>query len=768
MLFAIMACGGGSSDSGSPNEAASMDLEIGRTQTGYIDTDDDVDIYRINANADNRWMLVHCAEATSGSGVDLLVKVWEEDIDGKRTLLFGKHKPQGGSLSADLDLWIYINDPKNLVIEVRDLNADDHNTEIPYRLTCSYQDAVNGHHDFSNAQALAIGAGGALSDNIGEGGEVDYFTFAPQSDGVYALNVDHSKPNGGSQVELAVSLYDKSGQRIMRVTDPAHTILAYLETANGPYNVSVEDSDSMHGDEAATYEISVVAANAGGFDNNNVVETADRIDPDGHGVYTAAGAVDYGSSSISPDLAGDKDWYSVIIGTPGGPTTYHPIEMTVADGAADDSTAKLRVTVLDSDMEAITHYDYKAGDPSYTNQIRIENGEYFICVEPSGASQLTQSTAYQVQLRTVAINDSREDTDLNTADTDLDLTAGVQEQGYISYLSDVDWYGINVNPASGSVLSVDLKSDQSIVDYQISIWLGDQMIKTVNEPIGNDGPTHIKTSVMIPAGAAEYHIKVCDAQNNEGSEVAYTVTADISAIGPAPGVIIPTEGETPRYYDETGMEASETNELELEIFSTLQPKFKYNTDLLDFRTHTAYQAPGAGGTTVITFPWISGYVDYQGDRDFFQLDLGPIGAETAWYYDVEVQLVVPAASSVEYVWKFYLDNNVPDTIMDDPTSSNGYKACAGDIEPEVLSPINMVTPEGDETFWIGSDMAAGAKFFIGLSDFNYLKLPNTTANPQTDEPNPNPDGDWSYEEDPPVPYYFRIKLTYHPNQARPD
>jgi hypothetical protein len=50
------------------------------------------------------------------------------------------------------------------------------------------------------------------------------------------------------------------------------------------------------------------------------------------------------------------------------------------------------------------------------------------------------------------------------------------------------------------------------------------------------------------------------------------------------------------------------------------------------------------GTTVITFPWISGYVDYQDDRDFFQIDLGkldPSGAETSWYYDVEVRLVVP-------------------------------------------------------------------------------------------------------------------------------
>jgi hypothetical protein len=771
MLFALMACSGGSSNSESPNAPASTDLEIGRTQSGYIETDDDVDIYRLTANETNRYMLVHCAEATSGSGVDLLVTVYE-DVDGDRRRIFGKHKPQGASLSADLDLWIYINEPKTIIIEVRDLMADDHNTEIPYSLTCSYQDSVDGNHDFSSARDIAIGADGAISDNIGEIGEVDCFTFSPQTDGVYSLNVDHFKPNGGSAVELAVSLYDKNGNPIIKVTDPNHTILAYLESAGGPYFVAVEDSDRSDGDAAATYEISVVAVTFSGQDNNNVVADAERIDPDSDNVYTITGAIDYGSSSISPDLAGDKDWYSVIVGAVGGETTYHPIEMTISDSAADDSTARVLVTVFDSEMKTVTYYDYKAGDPAYTNQIRVENGEYFILVEPAGASQLTQSTAYQVQLREVAIDDSAEISDRNTADTAMPLTEGAPLQGYVSYLSDVDWYSINVDTTSDSVLSVDLTSAQSIVDYQISIWLGDRMIKKVDEPMSSDAPTHLKTSILIPsAGAsssADYHIKVCDAQNNEGSELPYTVTADISSLGPAPEAIAQTGGITPIYYDETGMEASQTDELELEIFSTLQPKYKYNTDLLDFRTHTEYQSAGADGTTVITMPWISGYVDYQGDRDFFQLDLGPLGAETTWYYDVEVQLVVPSASSVEYVWKFYLDNNVPDTIMDDPTSSNGYKACAGDIEPEVQSAIDLVTPTGEETFWFGNEMAADAKFFIGLSDFNYLKLAGTESTPEADPDNPNPDADWSYEEDPAVPYYFRITLTYHPNQSRPD
>jgi hypothetical protein len=771
MLCALVACGGGGGGgNNAPVAPASTELQEGQTHSAYISTQGEVDIYRLRANDVGRYLLIHADETQSGSNVDLLVTVFE-DVNGQRSRIFGTHKPNGATLSADLDLWVYIDTPKDLIVEVRDFMDNDANDEIPYRLTYTFQDSAGGNHDFSNAQSITIGAGTPLRDVIEETGEVDCFTFSPSSNGVYVLNVDHQKAGGDSTVELAVTLYDQNGNKLLRVMDPDHTILAYLEADSGPYNVSVEDSDSMDGDASSPYDISVDPVDVAEAQDNDTQDTPTVIAADGLGVYTAAGAIDYAVSSVGPRHAGDADWYRFTVGTVNG--NYHPLQLNIDNGATVEGTAALRVTVYDAAMEAVTYYDFTAGGPAYQNQIRVLTGQYFISVEPASAANLVQHTTYQVQVSEVAVNDPTEGTDGNTADDagdpGRDLTAESQT-GFISYMSDVDWYGIDVNTGSANILSVDLTSAQSIVDYQVSIWLGDQMLKRVTDLDGSDG-THLKTAIMIPAGTPgqdlTYTVKVADAQNNEGSGVSYTVSADVTPVAGAPDPVAQTTG-TLYYYSEDVQEAGETADVELEIFSTLQPHFKTNTGWLDFRNNPEVTRTVVGENTEMTFPWISGYIDYQGDRDFFQLDfdkLDPAGTETSWYYDVEIQLVVPTASPIEHVWKLYHDSNSNGIIMDDPTSPDGYKACAGDTTPqEPYAAIDMVTPTGDETFWIGSQWGAGAKFYIGMSDFDYRRLPGTGDSPETDLDNPEPDSDWGYD----APYYFRLRLVYHPGQATPN
>jgi hypothetical protein len=764
VLMGLLGCGSGGGTDENSSQPATRELQLGETETDYIATKGEVDTYHINAAEVNRFLHIYCEERASGSGVDLLVTVYE-DVNGQRVRIFGKHKPEGATLGADLDLWIYIDQPKDLYITVRDLMDDDASTTIPYYLQANFQDSAAGNHDFSNAETLAIGSA-ATSDVIDEIGQVDCFTFTPNSNGVYSVNVNHSIPAGGSPVQLAISLYDGNGNRIQRIADPYHTLLAYLTTDSGPYYVIVEDSDSMDADAGAPYDISVASVAVGEAQANEVVGDATLLTADGQNTYTAEGAIEYSCSSISPEHAADTDWYALTIGGSGA-ETYHQVQFNIDNGQTVAGTAPLRVVVYDSAMKAVSSQDFECGGNAYQNQFRVQDGEYFVAVAPANPKRLDQSTNYKIDLQLVDSDDTAEETDDNTVNSARMLDLNPSLEGMISYHSDVDWYGLTVSTTSSQIVSVDLTSASSIVDYQLSIWRGDQLLKKVTDLDGSDGNIHLKTSVLVPAdatGTAVYHFKVCDAQNNEGSSVPYTVTASAVPVAGAPAAITETGGQTPLYYSETDVEPNGLADVELEIFSNLQPHFKANTTWLDFRDGTATDitiTPQTDGTSVVTFPWISGYVDYQGDRDLFQIDLGKLGdgAETSWYYDIKIQLVVPApGSNVEYVWKIYRDSNLNGIIMDDPTSPDGYKACAGDTTPQTTSPINIITPTGTETFWIGSEWGANAKFYIGISDFNFLKLP------ESDQDNPDVDDDWGYD----APYYFTMTLTYHPGQAHPD
>ena len=79
----------------------------------------------------------------------------------------------------------------------------------------------------------------------------------------------------------------------------------------------------------------------------------------------------------------------------------------------------------------------------------------------------------------------------------------------------------------------------------------------------------------------------------------------------------------PVYFDEI----SERNdgsavEVELEATSLAQESYKANTALLNYRfggANITQTANPDDGTTTISFPWIAGYVDYQGDQDWFQI-----------------------------------------------------------------------------------------------------------------------------------------------------
>jgi hypothetical protein len=304
LLLALVACGGGVTSDQDASEGAVRTLTVGETQTSFISVDGEVDTYRLRAAETNRFLHIHCEERTSGSNVDLLVTVFEE-VNGDRVRVFGKHKPDGASIGADLDLWIFIDTPKDLFITVRDLLDDDASVSIPYFLTATFEDSAEGNHNFSNAQSLTIGAAETTSDVIEEIGEVDCFTFAPTASGVYAVNVDHHKPAGGSPVQLAVSLYDENGNRI-----PAHyrSLPRHSSLPDpGKWAVLCDRGKTatartvIWGHLMTSPSRPIVVSEA---QDNDVVEDATALELDAEDIYTAAGTIDYGCSSISPRARG--------------------------------------------------------------------------------------------------------------------------------------------------------------------------------------------------------------------------------------------------------------------------------------------------------------------------------------------------------------------------------------------------------------------------------------------------------------------------------
>ena len=99
-------------------------------------------------------------------------------------------------------------------------------------------------------------------------------------------------------------------------------------------------------------------------------------------------------------------------------------------------------------------------------------------------------------------------------------------------------------------------------------------------------------------------------------------------------------------------------------------------------------------------------------------------------------------------------------VRHDPVTTDGILAAwATDLVMTTPAPVvNKTVPdaEDDDDFWVG-DLWQNDRFYVSLSDFNYTRI-------DTDQFNPFPDDDWGYD----APYYFRVKLTFHPNESNPE
>jgi hypothetical protein len=761
ILIASYSCGGNSKDLSDNTGSDAVELFLKGVVSGSIATQGEVDWYHYRAVEANNMLQVKTTSNTYRPDVDLLVTVYELDENGNKVRLYADHAPEGSLLPADIEMNVYIDTPKDLYFAVRDL-LDDEASDNPYYLSIDFASATDENNNFSQASALVMDDNnGCQNDRIDAIGDIDIFRFTAIDNGVYAVNVDFSPFAGGTDVELSIDLYNSDGELIQSLSkQQGHNYLLVPYLTAGLYYVLVDDYGRDDFDTSSPYQICITSVSSQENNENDTINNATDMEytPSSQ-TFTITGAIEY---------AADKDWYNVPLDTI-VTNGFKVLHITFDDG--DQNTQfNYRIHIEDSGNEALLDHNYTGGSTAYQTQIKSGAGDHYIMIQSADNQIFSENAPYTVSVQVLDVEDPAEmavkangignDT-IETADVLIpsahpnDIT-----EAKIGYRGDEDWYEVAItNTTAPQVLEVFLDTDSqaSLVDYYLSI-MRDGVIKKVYDANGGDGGTELKTSILIPAinSPVSYYFKVSDYQGDDGDgTIPYRIRANLNGIPSS----LPADSSitgTVIYHDEAAEIADGTAEpIILEYNSINQKTYRANTTLLNFNVLNpppGIQKSKSGSLTTITFPWIAGYIDFQGDQDWFKIDFGQLIGEVAstWYYEIHVNMHVGSpGSQTEYVWKLYRDRNNNQILVDRPGDSNGFFASAGDVDT-IIQPIDITTPSGvDEEFWVGSDWEGS--FYLSMSDFNYVG-------------SLHPDDDWGYDG---APYYFKITLIYHPGVSHP-
>ncbi len=782
ILFGMMIFTACNSDDGDNSDSST--LQLNQAITGAISVEGEVDLYHVRVNDANTILTVSCEGDTVHPVVDTLVTVYQDEVDENNRML-ADHSPEDSYLPADVNMNLYIDTPKDIYIAVRDFMDDEADPDQKYHLTVSTAASTEENNDFSSAVAVTVDdPASAAEDKIDYIGDKDCFSFSVSAEGVYAVSIDFDPFVGGSSVRPAAQLFGPDGDLIDATTSIPGTgfyFTAHLMPSADPYHIVVEDTGNDDSDQSSPYSVSVNSAAANEFFDNDIQAEAAMLTDAGGNTFSASAALDYASSSESDDHTGDQDWYSIPVGAASvSGIKVLNLSMTDTDASQDQS---YRISLIDETGSVLLAHDYAGGAAPYRCQVMAGTGIHYIQVQAAENARLQESEPYQISVEVIGVADPDEEGDGNNTESfATDIIPGTPVEGKIAYRGDVDWYKIDVPTGTSKILEVFLDSDASMVDYDVQVQLNNSTIKKIYDSNGSDGPVQLETGIYIPANSqsiTEYYIKVADYQGDDGDALPYNLEVNVLSVPDGAVVGSAPDGAYRYYFSEDeeynmGPDSSRSTGLEIEVLYDDQPEFNADTSLLNFRAadlaslHIT-RTDNGDGTVTFEMPWIAGFVDYQGDRDLFQLDLGtldPAIPDTHWYYDIEIQLATAAGSTtdVEYNWKFYRDHNGNGIVMDNPGADDGYKACDGDMTLTTEA-INITTPGGTDEFYVGDLWTTTTPkiytVYIGMSDYNYMNLP--TSNPDTPTVNPNPDNDWGYD----TPYYFKVNLTYHPGVSYP-
>ena len=747
LMLALTACSNLWEESS--DDSDTTELTIRKKVKGTISTQGEVDWYRFQANEVNGLVQVRCTSETLRPDVDLLVSLYTMNDQGRKVLLQGDHAPEGGLTPADLTLYTHIDRPRDLYISVRDL-MDDDCSDNPYYISVDMESAGEENDSFATATAVPVNGGETEPDHIGSVGDMDCFSFTSPG-AIYDSEITFD-PFPGTPVDLSIDMYGSDGVRIdsRTLSGPSTLHMTHYLPA-GDYYLHVHDRGMDDFDTASTYTVAVNTITGGEMHGNDTSQTADIVtlsawDTD----HVVNGAIDYQE---------DQDWYSLTLPAPLDGFRVIDIYLNAFSQQA------FTIQLFDADLNPLVSKTIQGGAALFHVLANLPPGNAYLLIEPAeGVLTVTGNAAYSATLQVKNVLDPA-DTPPNengTIDTADPLTPSADPSqavtGKIAFRGDADWYSLTLPPhADPRVMEVFVEAPLSKVAYALTV-ISDQVEEKIYNPYSETRATRLNYSVLVPPDQAPrvYSFRVGDFQDDDGDDVTYTIRANVVDIpSTLPGVAssAPAHGAPVVYSNEA--DESSSNTITLEYNPVLASTFDANDTLLDFTNAVIEENTPQPGQTRVTFPWIAGYIDYQGDQDWFKIDMDSPDGAAVWYADLSVAFYAPA-THVEYVWKFYPDRNDNNILAEQSHGADGFIASAGDTTL-VEAPMAITTPApGDDPFWINHTWAGQA--FFSISDFNYIENGDGYDTPL-------PDDDWGGYGT--APYYFRLTLVFHAGASHP-
>lgn len=798
MVCALFLCGCASDESESSTSPSTRELLEMETVSGTIATEGEVDWYSFNAVETNRTLTVSCNSTYRNSPVDFMITVYERDAQGDLVLIFGKSAPENATEAANLLINVGIDQPKELFFAVRDFMDDDASEEIEYKISAFYSDPAVDNSSFEQAIEVEVDAGGACpTDNISEVGEVNCYYFYIDSDGVYQITVQYDIwDNAFLPVNLGLQLYDEYGAMIYEFdgAQPADYTYGILSSLSAGGYYLVVDDQGQDDTSPYYYSVCVESMSVSELEFNDTQMNAESRTPDIEG-YDLAGSLEY---------VQDEDWYEISVPEPSQgffQTVVLSFHHDFTEGLPDSlfnqtDPGGYQIEVRDADENILYAYEHSvsATNPHY---IQISSGQgdiHYVVVKPVFGTQMLASLPYQMRVAVEEVSDPGETENGEEVTTILN-SEGETIVGKIYKLGDVDNYQITVPTTSGPrILEVYFDTfEQSEVTYTVHVtWDGFHKILSDRNGTENgaDEGDHFKGSYYLPQTTGlgtTVSFQVGDDQNNDGSNVEYTLRVGVLEIPdnvtPIPGSI-DNSGLATDYFDETGErvagDAVEVTVIEYDNAS--QPEFNADTNRLRVGTldvNDQWQSD-----------WVAGFVDYDGDRDIFQLIFPPElvdvaeGAPEEWYFDIQVQIYSPPGS-VEYSWTLFRDAYPPnDNLLErtfwQDTQGEIYEydyagegIVAGWADMEITSEsINVTVPYGDQEFWLGN-VWGRSNFYLSIQDYNRAVMEtewDDVLERNVPLPNQVPDNDWGSTNSSLsiAPYYLQVTVTYHSGCSYPD